>query len=439
MNTVRANWERFLIAAGIALYIFAFPHGIHGDGAVRYDALLRLLHEGRFSPMLYSYVGPIFSAALLPLGWLYKDGFWWVSRFNTFLFLLIAFVTARQFRIRWGEGAARSFLLLLFCATMFPRHVTDYYSEVFSACLAFLAILQFQEGRGLLSVIFLSLSVWNTPGSALGGGLMLLFFAIRSRRWRYAAAIGIMALGLFAENYLKFGNFLVPDAYLGMEGFHNYLPYSGGPGFSYPLFFGLLSVFFSFGKGLIFFMPGLFAFFWPGWSAQSEKDREVLWAGWIYLAGLLLVFSRWWSWYGGWFWGPRFFLFGSLLAVWGLAALLRSRRLGPGWNFFLLISLAISLWAGCQGVMWGQDFLEDCYVRDPKLEFICNYVPEYSVLWRVFVVWPPLQGRRMLFLVYFLMVSGTLLSGSAASLLGLLRDRARDWLRRYGAISGWRF
>ena len=32
------------------------------------------------------------------------------------------------------------------------------------------------------------------------------------------------------------------------------LTYSGRPGFSYPLFFGVLSVLFSFGKGLVCFM-----------------------------------------------------------------------------------------------------------------------------------------------------------------------------------------
>ena len=35
------------------------------------------------------------------------------------------------------------------------------------------------------------------------------------------------------------------------------MPYSGRQGFSYPFFLGLISILFSFGKGLIWFSPGL--------------------------------------------------------------------------------------------------------------------------------------------------------------------------------------
>ena len=41
------------------------------------------------------------------------------------------------------------------------------------------------------------------------------------------------------------------------HGIKTIMPYSGRPGFSYPFLFGLLSILFSFGNGLLFFTPGL--------------------------------------------------------------------------------------------------------------------------------------------------------------------------------------
>jgi hypothetical protein len=90
-------------------------------------------------------------------------------------------------------------------------------------------------------------------------------------------------------------------------------------------------------------------------------------------------------------------------------------------------------------VLYGQDFLEDCYARDPKLEFICHFVPEYSPLWRVFVARPIPHGRKWAYLAYFLLVGGTLLWGPAR---GIARDLAAAAKRLWvacGLRAGWRF
>ena len=91
-----------------------------------------------------------------------------------------------------------------------------------------------------------------------------------------------------------------------------------------------------------------------------------------------------------------------------------------------------------QGVLFGQDFLEDCY-RDQVniVDFLCHYIPEYSVLWRPFIVLPSLLvGRRMAFFIYFLLVLVTVLYSPVKELAELALAKLREHGRNLP--SGWR-
>lgn len=173
------------------------------------------------------------------------------------------------------------------------------------------------------------------------------------------------------------------------------------------------------------------------WKLKG-KERDFFVAGVLYLMGLILVFSRWWAWHGDWFWGPRFYLFASFLAPVMLALMIRRLELSAPWRIFWVGAVALSIWVGVQGVLFGQDFLEDCY-RDQVniVDFLCHYIPEYSVLWRPFIVLPSLLvGRRIGFFIYFLLVAITVLYSPVKLLVvqgsGFLRDYARK------LIVGWR-
>jgi hypothetical protein len=152
----------------------------------------------------------------------------------------------------------------------------------------------------------------------------------------------------------------------------------------------------------------------------------------------VLVYAKFWAWHGGAFWGPRYFLFASVLGVLLLAAFPHDDEARPFWRVVWVAAVALSCWVACQGVFFGTDFLEDCFREGHELEFICYYVPEYSVLWRLFVVAPPLRGRRVAFLIFFLLVAATLLARPAARLLREARERARLAWREFGPSSGWR-
>ncbi len=435
----RAKWEQFLIGLGVLVYLLEFPHGIHGDASVRYDALRGFLSSGHLAPMVYSYVHPIFSSPLILLGHLYKDAFWWVSRFNSFMALgMIAFMAGRVRQWpEWKPESTRLLILLLMGATMFPKHVTDYYAEVFSACFAFAAILLFQSGRSGWAVAALCLSVWNVVASIFGGAGLLLFFAVREKRWRFLAALPLLPLGHMVENYLKYGEFF-PSAYLAMQGPVSMLPYASGPGFSYPLFFGILNVFLSFGRGLLFFVPGLLILFYPALWKGREKYKEVIWAGTIYLAGLVLVYGKYWAWHGGAFWGPRYFLFASILGAFALAALRQERKISLPWRLYWIFAVALSCWVGCQGVLFGTDFLEDCFSRGHEIEYTCYYVPEYSVLWRFFIVAPAITGRRVVYLAYFLLIATTVLWAPVKEGARECWSYTRRAWKDFGPFSGWR-
>lgn len=418
-----------------------FPHGIHGDAEVRYRFLLQFLETGKLPPMVYSYVHPLVSAPLMVLGALYKDGFWWVSRFNVFVLLGTMWIAQQHFRkfYAWRSEDIRAAILFVLAATMFPKHSTDYYAEVFSCCFAFLSILAFQKERSWVSIVLLCLSVWNVVATIIGAGGLLAFYALRSRRWRYLAALPLLPAGFLIENWLKYGE-AYPTAYMAMQqGPFTIIPYAMGPGFSYPLFFGLLNNLFSFGRGLLWFAPGILLFLHPA-LLQKKRNRvsEMLFLGLVYLAGLLLVYSKFWAWHGGAFWGPRYLLFGSLLGALALAVFRAEQVTSLPWRIFWIVAALVSFWVGCQGVMYGTDFLEPCYSRGHELEFACHYVPQFSVLWRYFTVLPELQGRRVGFLIYFFLVAGTLLWGPVWTVVSeLCKAFCLSW-KNYTRLSGWR-
>src|SRR5260370_34944477 len=142
--------------------------------------------------------------------------------------------------------------------------------------------------------------------------------------------------------------------YSGDHGAKNIIPYSGLPVFSYPFFFGLLSILFSFGDGLLFFIPGLLLPIrktlaqWPQHQKINLYQVYTLWI--CFVLGLILVYSRWWDWRGAGFWGPRSFLFASIPALFA-----QGGRLNPykepslGMTVWTLAVFWTLPWGSCKG------------------------------------------------------------------------------------------
>jgi hypothetical protein len=315
----------------------------------------------------------------------------------------LLFLVAR----RSGAAVALRFGLLISAASMFPFHLGFYYGEVFTALLTAVALL-LVTARPLPAAFLLALAVANTPAVLPAFGLTALWLAWRLRRAVLLLLVLPAAALILGESMLKFGT-PFGSPYLTDFGFQTILPYSGLPGFSYPLVFGALSILLSFGKGLLFFIPSLFVA-----VPRALKDRGLdplrveIEAMLVLLLGMLLVYSCWWSWYGGVFWGPRFFLFACIPAALASAALIGS-RLYPIFAGVLAGALLFQTWGTIQSVLYGTTGLHICTANDYALEFLCWYVPEFSPLFRQFVIGFADPNRSMLpFAVWAAMAAGYL-------------------------------
>src|SRR5260370_40624044 len=106
-----------------------------------------------------------------------------------------------------------------------------------------------------------------------------------------------------------------------------------------------------------------------------KVDLYLIYTLWIrFLVGLVLVCSPWWAWYGGWFWGPRFFLFASLPASFGLAVRLPRPDTRLLVNVLTIGVLALSGLVGIDGALFDQYPLgKICLVHKYSQEYLGHY------------------------------------------------------------------
>jgi hypothetical protein len=367
--------ERALLVAGGIVLVFVLPHDISGDGRVRYLALAQLIEWHELSAVPYSMVGPLLSTPLYLLGTVVLTPEWWCARFNALLFLAGLWITDRLMRTRVEERLRVTFLLLLLACSMFPVHLEGFYAEAFSAMAVGVGLLAVDGGFAAAGWTSAVAGVVNTPAAIVG----LLFAAVKqtwdTRRIRHLTPVAVATAAILLESWIRRGSPLV-SGYEGNHGEATALTYSGRRGFSYPLAFGVLSILLSFGKGLLFYAPGLVL------PLRRSIRTYGLWLA--FLAGLVLIYAKWWAWFGGLFWGPRFFVFASLPASLAIAWWLTGhRQLTAAKRAVLLAVVTVSAWVAIDGVVFGYSGLGAC--RDPNLEWLCFYVPEYSALWRPFV------------------------------------------------------
>jgi hypothetical protein len=419
----RTAVEWTFLLAGLAL-LFALPHGILGDGLERYRSLTMLVESGTLSDTPYSMVGPLFSLPLYYLGELVFTPEWWCARYNLIVLSFGLGATWLLLRCHLDPALVRRILLLVLFGSMFPNHLENYYGEVFTAVLVAVGLLAVQFDHPIAGWTAVVLGVVNTPASVVGLAVVTAMLCIEKKRLRFAVPLVAAAVLLMLEAWVRRGGPFV-TGYEGNRGAVTALPYSGRPGFSYPFFFGLISILFSFGKGLFLFVPGLLLGIRR--ELRNLGDRvwgaQRLWLGMV--LGLVLIYAKWWSWYGGWFWGPRFFLVAAFPAAVAIGVQLAAREQpSPAFNLATLAALAWSIWVGVEGAALGNASLgETCVAHDYALESLCWYLPEFSPLFRPFVlVGKELSGTEVAALVYGLVLFGYL----GAPLIGrAARDAAR--------------
>ncbi|MBP2707040.1 hypothetical protein JOL79_24960 [Microbispora sp. RL4-1S] len=427
-SKVIALAEFALIIGGLAGIIVLLPHSLlWGDGGYRYVQLWQLMMSGEVSQDKYSLIGPLFSAPLWLLGKLYRTPEWWCERYNALLFAIGLLVFYRLLRDHLPRRLLRCFLLLLTFASMFANHLLFYYGEVFSAMLVGVGtVLLVVRRRGWTPIV---LGVANAPATLVAMALLTARRVWDTRRLRLAWAPLAAVAVILLENWIRRGSPL-NIGYGDNQGPRTVMPYSGLPGFSYPIFFGLLSLILSFGKGLLFFAPSLFLPVRRHLRALSERttvDLVGLYGLWIaFVAGLVLLYSHYWSWSGQIFWGPRYLLFASIPASLALAVRLHRPDTSIRANALTLLALGLSLWVGLNGAVFGDGpASKACWTNSPYFyDPLCFYTPEFSALWYPFVHPQRLSAEQYVYLLYGLAVALYLMTPPALALVRQLVARA---------------
>jgi hypothetical protein len=370
-----------LLVVGLCIVI-AIPKTITGDARLRFETLEDFIRTGHLVSPKYSSVGPVLSAPLYLLGRAFGAAKLFASFFNAVLFVAWLSFVWREFRDELRPQMRRALLLLLLFASMFMHHAQRYYGEVFTTVLVASGVFMLARGHAQRGWAAIILGALNTPASLVAIVGISICHSRRLRSWLPLCGPVVAFALMRLESRLERGSWF-DTGYNYDSGFHSALPYAGLPNFSYPFFFGLLSILFSFGKGLVFFAPGLFILL-P--SSAPARFRWVHTTLVVYVCGLVLTYAKWWSWYGGWFWGPRFFLAASIPACFSLAANLADwPSLSVGRRVLVTVALLLSFWVGANGVAFQGMGLSLCTANYFALAEYCYYVPEMSVLWHPFV------------------------------------------------------
>lgn len=387
----------------IFLWIY-LPQAYWGDGQVRGDNLLKLLETGQLTPSRYSYIGPLFSTPLALLDRFAAEPGDLFRRYNHILFAGYAVAALLALWRRVDRVFLARLLLLALTCSMFPYHLRTFYGETFSALGIAVGLTLVCFERPVLGWALAIVAAANTP--ALGPSLALVAAAVAwSRRdWRHLIPVAVAASLVLLESWLVRGSPFTNGYEDLVDGAPGVLPYTGKIGFSYPLFFGVLSLLFSFGRGLAFFTPGLWLTLWPTRPAANDALGRAAWLWVLFVCGELVTYGRWSMWHGAGFWGPRFLLLASLPASYFLALRLGDTARGLWANLGTLLLLVFSWWVGVSSAVFELRGLDDAFCDATAEGAVCLYVPEFSPLWRPFVVPHPLSLNDRRLLVYLAVV-----------------------------------
>jgi hypothetical protein len=426
----RARLEAAAIAVGLVVMFALLPHDLTGDDHVRFSDIEALLSRGQVSDDGYSYAMPLLSAPFLALGKVVKSQEWWAARFNVIVVAAAVPIAFRLLRGRVDPALLRRTVLVLLAASLLTNRLRDYNAELLTAALFTLGSLCLATRRHvLLGWAGMVLGAVNTPAAVVALALVAVAQTVRERRLRWLLPIGAAALLIMAEAWTRRGGPLT-TGYEGNHGPRTVLPYSGEPGFSYPFVLGVLAILFSFGRGLAFYVPAL----WLGLSGRTRAlARPYRWALallLVALAGLVVVYAKWWAWQGGQGWGPRFFVLATVPASFFLALRIGAAGRSTAADAVTLAALAASAWVAVAGADAALFALNFCGENGETHAYLCWFTPEYSSLWQTAVHFPSLTGPAVGVTAYCAAVFAYLAAPLVASL-------AR-WRPPAGLRFGWR-
>ena len=208
-------------------------------------------------------------------------------------------------------GAPRAAAALVAAGTVLGTYVLPYGRDFFTEPLVALGLVVMVEralaGRELQAGAALALAVLARPQSAAFAPLLLAFVALRgggiAAIARTLAPLAPAAAVCVAYNIYRFRDALE----------FGYMP-PADPGFTTPLLEGTAGLLASPEKSMALFAPAIvlvpFAL-----AALWRRERGVVALLVALFAAVFVLAATWWSWQGGWSWGPRLLLPGVVLVL----------------------------------------------------------------------------------------------------------------------------
>src|SRR5262249_10163873 len=145
----------------------------------------------------------------------------------------------RLLKDRVDTTLLRRTALILVTASMFGANVETFYGETLTACGVLLGVILLAIDRPLAAGIAMIIAVWNTPVAVVALTLCNFAWWLRTRRtidalWPIVTSVVLVLLEFQIRRGSPFRS-----GYEGDLGYATVLPFSGKPGFSYPIILGI--------------------------------------------------------------------------------------------------------------------------------------------------------------------------------------------------------
>jgi len=240
------------------------------------------------------------------------------------------------------DTAVWTSLLWAFGTLAFPYSSSLFHQVTATLLMVYVVRFAFSVnvvGTAITSALLVSVQL------TLAATVLPLFLARLQAHRRPSVGFWSLLLGIFGG----FGLHVLTNALRGDHWLHGAYETET---FTTPTFVGTVGVFFSSGKGLLWFAPLAFVglvMLLPFAYRRPEIGRPLLFA----VTCHCLVVIHWWAWHGSLSWGPRLLLPILPLMMIPIADLIERRQELPTWQSRLVgsvaaVSMLINVWAATQ-------------------------------------------------------------------------------------------
>jgi hypothetical protein len=237
-------------------------------------------------------LGPLFTG--LTAGWLYglARALGYARRVSVAAVLTFAFGTMALVyaRLAMREVVASWGLLLALAALPAAARSPDSFRPSLLGGLGLMAAAGANAAYASLLPVF-AVALWLARRGRV---------SVRRQLWwivLLGAPLLVLGAALGVYNFVRFGSWLDTG--------YSFVP--GQEGFSSPLVWGVLGLLLSPARGLVWYNPPVWLSL-LAWPRFHRAHRLVSFTMLVAVVAQVVIFGKWWEWWGGYAWGPRFLL-----------------------------------------------------------------------------------------------------------------------------------